>query len=482
MAHAKTQGRKGNADVLLDHVHRAAPLAENESHPHSAWRANWRNMTAVGRERWALIWKPLTLMLAVFLTFYYLPLGWPRFDNALFESLELTKWYAQEHVILCLLPAFYIAGAIAVFVSQSSVMRYLGAGANKVLSYGVASVSGTVLAVCSCTVLPLFAGIHRMGAGLGPAIAFLYSGPAISVLAIVMTAAVLGPSMGIARAVGAIAFSIVIGLIMATLYRTEEQAKVKAQAVMPVPEVTRPLWQNAVYFGAMVGILVFANWGRPQEISGLWGAIYTAKWAITAGFGLLLAFALWRWFGVMWWKVTAIVLITAGAALLFPTQPQVPFIVALIGLTVLTSTGQDEMGDWFDQSWGFAKQILPLLLVGVLLSGFLLGRPGHEGLIPSAWVAAAVGGNSLLANFVASFLGAFMYFATLTEVPIVQGLVGAGMGQGPALALLLAGPALSLPNMLVIRSVIGTQKTVVFVTLVIVFATFTGWMYGAWIA
>lgn len=458
-----------------------APLEEAESSTRSTWRANWQEMIDVGRERWAQIWKPMAAILAVFLAFYYLPIGWPRFDNALVESLELTKWYAQEHVILCLLPAFYIAGAIAVFVSQGSVMRYLGAGANKVLAYGVASVSGTILAVCSCTVLPLFAGIHRMGAGLGPAIAFLYSGPAINVLAIVMTAAVLGPSLGVARAIGAIVFSVVIGLIMATIYRKEEQAKIKAQAMMPVPEVTRPLWQNAVYFGALVGILVFANWGRPQEISGLWGALYTAKWGITAGFGLLLAFALWRWFGVLWWKVAAVAVFTAGAALLFSEQPQVPFIVGLIGLTVLTTTSQDEMGDWFDQSWGFARQILPLLLMGVLISGFLLGRPGHEGLIPSAWVTAAVGGNSLLSNFVASFLGAFMYFATLTEVPIVQGLVGAGMGQGPALALLLAGPALSLPNMLVIRSVVGAQKTAVFVTLVVVFATLTGWMYGAWV-
>lgn len=455
--------------------------AENASGQRPGWRSNWSEMIGVGSERWSQIWKPMAVILTVFLAFYYLPIGWPRFDNALIESLELTKWYAQEHVILCLLPAFYIAGAIAVFVSQGSVMRYLGAGANKVLAYGVASVSGTVLAVCSCTVLPLFAGIHRMGAGLGPAIAFLYSGPAINVLAIVMTAAVLGPSLGVARAIGAIVFSIVIGLIMAAIYRKEEQAKVKAQAMMPVPETTRPLWQNVVYFGALVGILVFANWGRPQEISGLWGAIYTTKWAITAGFGLLLAFTLWRWFGVLWWKITAVAIFTAGAALLFPDQPQAPFIVGLIGLTALTSTSQDEMGDWFDQSWGFARQILPLLLLGVLISGFLLGRPGHEGLIPSAWVAAAVGGNSLLSNFVASFLGAFMYFATLTEVPIVQGLVGAGMGQGPALALLLAGPALSLPNMLVIRSVIGTQKTVGFVTLVIVFATLTGWMYGAWV-
>nr|WP_287483802.1 permease [Caldilinea sp.] len=447
-----------------------------------SWRIEAQEMWMIGRERWMTIWKPMTAILAIFLAFYFLPLGWSRFDNALVEALALAQWYAQEHVILCLLPAFYISGAIAVFISQASVMRYLGAGANKILAYGVASVSGTILAVCSCTVLPLFAGIYRMGAGLGPAIAFLYSGPAINVLAIVLTAAVLGPSLGTARAVGAIFFSVVIGLIMAALYRNEDQARVKAQMMASFPEILRPLWQNMLYFGSLAGILVFANWAKPQEVAGLWGAIYTAKWMITAVLGALLAVVLWRWFGARWWKVAAGVLLTGVAALLFPAQPQVPFVVGLIGLTVLTSTSQNELGDWFDQSWGFARQILPLLFVGVLIAGFLLGRPGHEGLIPSTWVAVAVGGNSLLANFVASFLGAFMYFATLTEVPIVQGLVGAGMGQGPALALLLAGPALSLPNMLVIRSVLGTQKTLVFVTLVIVFATLTGWIYGAWFA
>lgn len=461
-------------------------VTDSASHPGASpcpsWGANVQEMFVVCRERWASIWKGMAAILAIFLAFYYLPLGWPRFDNALVEALALTQWYAQEHVVLCLLPAFYIAGAIAVFVSQASVMRYLGAGANKALAYSVASVSGTILAVCSCTVLPLFAGIYRMGAGLGPAVAFLYSGPAINVLAIVLTAAVLGPSLGIARGVGAILFSIVIGLIMAALYRKEEQAKEKMQAMLPIPDVARPLWQNAVYFGSLVGILVFANWGKPQELDGLWGAIYAAKWTITAAFGTLLAVVLWRWFGASGWKVTTAATTTAAAVLLFPAEPQIPFVVGLIGLTALTSTSQNELGDWFDQSWGFARQILPLLFAGVLISGFLLGRPGHEGLIPSAWVAMAVGGNSLLANFLASFLGAFMYFATLTEVPIVQGLVGAGMGQGPALALLLAGPALSLPNMLVIRSVLGAQKTAVFVALVILFATFTGWMYGAWFA
>jgi len=438
-----------------------------------------RQWLSIGIERWSTQWQALLLILAVFLGFYYLPVGQPRFDAGVVEALELAKWYAQEHVILCLLPAFFIAGAIAVFVSQGSVMRYLGAGAPKVLAYGVASVSGTILAVCSCTVLPLFAGIYRMGAGLGPAIAFLYSGPAINALAIILTATVLGPSLGIARAVGAILFAVFIGLAMHLIFRHEAVEQRRAQAVLPTADVARPLWQNALYFAMLVGILVFANWGAPRTQEGAWWFIYTNKWAITAIFGLGLAAILAAWFSVRWWKVASIAVVTAVAALLLPANPTVPFVVGLIGLTVLTSSSDDEMGGWFEQSWGFAKQILPLLLWGVLISGFLLGRPGHEGLIPSAWVSAAVGGNSLLANFLASFVGAFMYFATLTEVPILQGLLGSGMGQGPALALLLAGPALSLPNMLVIRSVIGTQKTAVYVGLVVVAATLTGMFYGA---
>ena len=441
-----------------------------------------RDRLHIGIERWRGQWKALLLILAVFLGFYYLPVGQPRFDAGVAEALELAKWYAQEHVILCLLPAFFIAGAIAVFVSQGSVMRYLGPGAPKVLAYGVASVSGTILAVCSCTVLPLFAGIYRMGAGLGPAISFLYSGPAINALAIILTATVLGPSLGVARAVGAILFAVFIGLAMHLIFRHEAVEQRRAQVILPAADVVRPLWQNAVYFAMLVGILIFANWGAPRAQAGVWRQIYTNKWAITAVFGLGLAAVLGVWFSVRWWKVAGIAVITAAAALLLPTNPTVPFVVGLIGLTVLTSSSEGEMGDWFDQSWGFAKQILPLLLWGVLISGFLLGRPGHEALIPSSWVSAAVGGNSLLANSLASFVGAFMYFATLTEVPILQGLIGSGMGQGPALALLLAGPALSLPNMLVIRSVIGTQKTAVYVGLVVVAATLTGMFYGAFFA
>ncbi len=383
-------------------------------------------------------WKKLLLIIGVFLGVYFLPVGAPRFDNAVNESLVLVKWYAREHVLLCLVPAFFIAGAIGVFVSQASVMKYLGARANKVVAYGVASVSGTVLAVCSCTVLPLFAGIRTMGAGLGPATAFLYSGPAINVLAIILTARVLGLEIGVARAVGAILFSIVIGLLMHLIYHKEENERATSQMAMPDPPKGRPLWQTIIYFAAMVGILIFANWAKPIDAGGAWQAIYSVKWIITAACGTVLIAALLLWFK------------------------------------------KGELGEWVVSTWGFAVQILPLLLFGVLIAGALLGSaPGREGLIPSRWVTSAVGGNSLWANLFASVAGAFMYFATLTEVPIVQGLMTAGMGKGPALALLLAGPALSLPSMLVIRSIIGLQKTVVYVSLVIVMATISGMIFGA---
>ncbi len=427
---------------------------------------------------WKNEWKPLMWIIAIFLTFFYLPVGWERFDAAVVEALQLAKWYAREHVLLCLVPAFFIAGAIGVFVSQASVMKYLGPTANKVCAYGVASCSGSILAVCSCTILPLFAGIYRMGAGLGPATAFLYSGPAINVLAIILTARILGPSLGLARAVGAVIFSVVIGLLMHLIFHKEECEKMAKMANVPQPEAPRPLWQNAVYFAAMVGVLVFANWGAPAENTGLWASIHAAKWIVTSLFALGFAATLVAWFNVKLWHAALAALPAVALGILFPHTPQIAFVAGVLGLSLLTSTREDELGEWFGQSWGFAKQIMPLLLYGVLIAGALLGRPGHEGLIPSQWVSAAVGGESLLSNFVASFAGAFMYFATLTEVPILQGLIGSGMGQGPALALLLAGPALSLPNMLVIRGIMGTKKTVVFVTLVIVMATVSGMIYG----
>ena len=428
---------------------------------------------------WKSEWKPLAVIAAVFAAFFYLPVGWPRFDNAVLEALQLARWYAREHVLLCLIPAFFIAGAIAVFISQASVMKYLGPKASKPLAYGVASVSGTILAVCSCTVLPLFAGIYRMGAGLGPATAFLYSGPAINILAIILTARILGLEMGIARAVGAISFSVIIGLLMHLIFRGEEMGRAAAQVDLPEPEVERPLWQNAVYFASLVGILVFANWGKPAQEAGLWSAIYSVKWETTALFAAALAVMLVRWFGVQWWKMALVAAPVAAAALMLSHEPLVPFTIAIIGLSIVLSSDRGSGGEWMGSTWEYAKQILPLLFFGVLVAGLLLGRPGHEGLIPSEWVARSVGGNSLGANLFASVAGAFMYFATLTEVPIVQGLIGSGMGKGPALALLLAGPALSLPNMLVIRSILGAKKTVVFVSLVIVMATLAGMAYGA---
>jgi len=427
-------------------------------------------------------WKNISAVTGVFLTFYFLPAGNARFDRAILEGLQLAKWYAREHVLLCLLPAFFIAGAIAVFINSSAVMRYLGAQANKVVAYGVASVSGVALAVCSCTVLPLFAGIYRLGAGLGPACAFLYSGPAINVLAIVLTARVLGWRLGVARAVGAIAFSVVIGLLMHGIFRKEETAKAAAQAAMPLPEAGRPLRQNGAFLAAMVAILVFANWGEPREAGGAWRTIYQAKWVVTAWAAASLALMLAAWFHVSWWKLGAVTVPVALLALLWPEQPGVAFTAGFLGLAVVIHSGGAELREWLSTTWDFAKQILPLLLVGVLAAGVLLGRPGEEGLIPSAWVAGAVGGNSWQANLFAAVAGAFMYFATLTEIPILQGLLGSGMGQGPALALLLAGPALSLPNMLVIRSILGTRKTVTFVGLVILLAACTGMMYGAFVS
>ena len=428
---------------------------------------------------WKSEWKKLAGIVAVFAAFFWLPVGTPRFDGAVTEALELTRWYAREHVVLCLLPAFFIAGGIGVFVSQGSVMKYLGARAPRWVAYGVASVSGTVLAVCSCTVLPLFAGIWRMGAGLGPATAFLYSGPAISVLAVVMTARVLGFELGVARTVGAVVFSVVVGALMHFFFRREEAVRAEAQVALPEPEVRRPLRQNALLFAAMCGVLVFANWARPDETTGVWASIHGAKWYVASGFALALAAILVAWFAIPWKGVAVVAAATAALAAAFPHEPTLAFAGGAVGLSVLTAPREGESGEWFASTWSFAKQILPLLLAGVLVSGFLLGRPGHEGIVPNAWIERAVGGNSLGSNLFASVVGALMYFATLTEIPILQGLLGSGMGKGPALALLLAGPSLSLPSMLVLRSVMGWRKTLVYVSIVVAMATVSGLVYGA---
>ncbi len=427
---------------------------------------------------WKTQWKWLAGLAGIFALCYWLPVGTERFNNAVLESLELVKWYAREHVLLCLVPALFIAGAIGVFVSQGAVMKYLGPKAKKVTAYAVAAISGSVLAVCSCTILPLFAGICKRGAGLGPASAFLYSGPAINIMAIILTARVLGMELGIARAVGAIGMSVLIGVCMYWLFRREELAKAET-ADEPEAEKSRPLWQTVLYFGSMTAILVFANWGKPAESGGLWEAVWSIKWPLTGASAALLAVMLVRWYGMALWKVLATAVPVIALAAAFPGNPILAFTAGFLGLGFFTSTSKDaELRGWFESSWDFTKKIMPLLLFGVLVAGLLLGRVGHEGLIPGEYVAKAVGGNSLAANFFASFAGAFMYFATLTEVPILEGLIGSGMGKGPALALLLAGPALSLPSMLVINQVIGFRKTAAFVSLVVIFSTAAGYIFG----
>lgn len=428
---------------------------------------------------WKKEYRVFLWITGFFLFAYFMPIENARFSSAIQESLALLKWYAQEHVILCLVPAFFIAGTIAVFVSQAAVIKYFGASAKKWLSYMVASISGTILAVCSCTVLPLFSGIHKRGAGLGPAIAFLYSGPAINILAIILTARILGLELGIARVIGAVSFSVIIGLAMHFIYRKEEAAKAEGQLALPEPEDGRPLWQTSLHFLILVAILIFATWGKPGESGGLFALIFSIKWYLTALFAAGLGFSLIYILKIKSWKVGLGTLSVVVLALLFPHQPLIPFSTGIVALSVILSSTDGEPGEWMQQTWDFTKQIMPLLGAGVLVAGFLLGTPeGGQGIIPGQWVSNLVGGNSIFANFFASVVGAFMYFATLTEVPILQGLIGSGMGKGPALALLLAGPALSLPNMLVIRSVIGTQKTVVFVSLVVVMATISGLIYG----
>ncbi len=437
--------------------------------------------------------KILAWIVVAFVLAFFLPIGSMRFMTAIDASLDLTKWYAREHVILCLLPAFFIAGVISVFISQGSVIKYFGANAKKWLSYTVAAVSGTILAVCSCTILPLFSSIHKRGAGLGPAIAFLYSGPAINILAIILTARILGFEMGVARVIGAVSFSVLIGLMMAFIYRKEERAKKEEQMNIEIQPEKRPVWQTLLHFLALVLILVFANWGRPgkDDTSSTWYIIWHYKWFITGFLSLVLAYSLVRVLKIKWQWVLAAILVTVISVLISnllidnaKIRPLIPMLTGIISLSVITlfDKNNEDNREWTLSTWGFAKQIMPLLAGGVLIAGFLLGST-HDGktiagVIPNEWISSLVGGNSVFSNFFASIVGALMYFATLTEVPIVQGLLAAGMGKGPALALLLAGPSLSLPSMLVIRKVIGTQKTVVYVSLVVVMATISGLIYG----
>lgn len=426
---------------------------------------------------WKKEWKILAWITAVFLAFVFVPIEDFRFTNALSQALELTQWYAQEHVILCLLPAFYIAGAISVFLNQASVMRFLGPNANRFMAYGVASVSGFILAVCSCTVLPMFAGIYKMGAGLGPATTFLYSGPAINIMAVIMTAKVIGFELGISRAITAVIFSIVIGLIMSRLFAKEVEKKVAQQELPQEENSERPIIQNVIFFVLMIVIIIVSNWGKPDSVENWTYFVYQNKWLLTSALSLGFGAILHLWFGVnlIYLLLTSV---AVGVSAFVLPNPSAAFGIGIIGLGISLYFSGESNREWLNGSWDFAKQIMPLLFYGVIIAGFLLGMPGNEGIIPSDWINVAVGGDSYLANLIASTLGAFMYFATLTEIPIIQGLMGNGMQKGPALSLLLAGPALSLPNMLVIYSVLGGKKTLTYVVLVIIMSSIVGYIYS----
>lgn len=431
--------------------------------------------------------KTLLAFTGIFLGIYFMPLDNAIFRTAIDATLDLSRWYAREHVVLCLLPAFLIAGVISVFVSQGSVIKYFGARAKRWVAYTVAAISGTILAVCSCTILPLFSSIHKRGAGLGPAVAFLYSGPAINILAIILTARILGAELGIARFIGAVSFSIIIGLAMAFIYRKEERIRAGEQMSFPVVPENRPMWQTSFHFFTLVLILVFANWGRPapNDTGSIWFYLWSYKWYITGAFGLALVYSMIKILKLRSWHVITAAALTALTAL-FSGNAIITMVTGIAAVAVINLCDKSESGEnreWIISSWGFARQIIPLLAIGVVIAGFLLGSTHDEtsiaGVIPNRWISAIVGGNSVFSNLFASVVGAFMYFATLTEVPIIQGLLASGMGKGPALALLLAGPSLSLPNMLVIRGVMGTRKTLVYVLLVVVLSTFAGLIFGA---
>ena len=428
-------------------------------------------------------WKIFASLATIFVIAYALPLGNPKIQHAIQEAFRLLQWYARNHTLACVIPALFIAGAIITFLSQNSVMRYLGPNANPVLAYAVASVAGCVLAVCSCSVLPMFAGIYQLGAGLGPASAFLYSGPAINVLAIFLSARVLGFSIGAGRAVGAVVFAVVIGLLMATVFRKGERAKVEAALQMPEPErPRRHIGKTALYLACMILFLVFSDWFNPGNVVVKTTDGQQFKAVVIHETKDAIRFQLEEDLGpdksgdkIMLHK-TEIAEMQEQKTWVIAIYHIRWYLAALMGLAVLIMVwrwfGRDEIREWMHNTWQFAKLLVPLLYGGVFVVGFV------SVLLPEKQVAQLVGDNSLRANLVASVIGAFWYFATLTEIPITQALMELGMHKGPVLALLLAGPALSLPNILVIRKVIGNTKTLVFILLVVVMSTITGVFFG----
>lgn len=428
-------------------------------------------------------WKIFSAFAVIFLVAYFLPLSDVKVAGAILEAFKMLQWYARNHTLACVVPALFIAGAISTFLSKEAVLRHLGPKANKIEAYSVASVSGTVLAVCSCSVLPMFAGIYQVGAGLGPAAAFLYSGPALNILAIFLTARVLGFELGIARAVGAIIFGIIIGLIMAFAFRRDERQRAASMAALPEPPpARRSLWQTILYFACMMAFLVFSDWYNPGNVlvHKLDGTVIAAVMLQETRDEIMIQVdqpvANLKVGDKITLAKTEIARVEEAQSWVMTIFHLKWYLAGMMGLAVLLMVWRwferDEVKQWLHNTWEFAKLLVPLLFGGVFIVGFL------GALLPDEQVATLVGDNSLKSNLVASVVGCLFYFATLTEIPIIQALMEHGMHPGPALALLLAGPALSLPSLLVIRSVIGLKKTAVFTALVIVMATIVGTIYG----
>jgi uncharacterized membrane protein YraQ (UPF0718 family) len=428
--------------------------------------------------------KIFAALAAIFIAAYVLPLSNPKIQQAIQEAFRLLQWYARNHTLACIVPALFIAGAIITFLSQESVMRYLGPKANPILAYGVASVSGCILAVCSCSVLPMFAGIYQLGAGLGPATAFLYSGPAINVLAIFLTARVLGFDIGVARAVGSIVFAVVIGVLMAVIFRKTEKAKTEAALQMPQSEKPRRhIGKNALFLAAMLLFLIFSDWFNPGKVTVTTTDGRTFNAVVLNETKDAVRFQLEEDLGEL--KASDRLNLQKSEIAKTADRPSWVmtvyhtrwYLAGACGLAVLFMAwgwfAKDELHLWMSNTWDFAKMLVPLLYGGVFIVGFI------SVLLPEKQVAQWVGDNSLRANLVASVIGAFWYFATLTEIPITQALMGLGMHKGPVLALLLAGPALSLPSMIVLQRIMGTLKTIVFVALVVVMSTIVGMIFGA---
>lgn len=370
-------------------------------------------------------WK-LAALVGAFLVFYFAPLG-DLGAGRLQPAFALLHEYARAHVLTCLVPAFFIAGAIAVYLNKGAVLRYLGPEARRIISYPLASLSGGVLAVCSCTVLPLFAGIFKRGAGLGPAIAFVFTGPAINVTAIFLTASVLGWQFAAFRLGAAMLIAIVAGLVMVALFergRTDEGEK-PWSAGADAEDPGYPGAAVGVFLGAQLFILVVLGIGAIPPI---------AKLAVVA----------------------------VGLA-------------AVLWVTFARFRSPDRHA-WIDETWTFTKQIMPLLFVGVFLAGMIAA------FLPERMVAGTVGGNGLAANAVASVSGALMYFATLTEIPILQSLMRLGMGDGPVMAMLLTGNALSIPNLIVLNRILGPRRTATYLAITVSMSIVAGLLFGSWMA